>query len=157
IFTSRNSQEESTELGRGVDERLLGRPIQQVVIADVKRFGGITRPLANMRLESSAKEGLDRRRKRREQQHVDASPREVNRWHLIGDFDGWLLKKFGVPQALSHPRAFVVERSGEVHGPYGDVASVVGEVVKVTGGSAPAKAALNTSPRPASRLRTASW
>jgi hypothetical protein len=154
-FMSRESKDESADLARGVDERLLEAPIDQVGIVDVHKFGGVTKPVASYQLRKSAGEGRDRRRKRREEHHVDASDALVKRWHLIGDFDGALLKHFGVEQNIQHPLAFVVEPDGRLHGPYHDVASVVNEVERL-GASRSSNTARRELRSPASSLRSAS-
>lgn len=136
FLLARECRDESADLARGVDEQLLSSPIDQIGIVDMRAYSGTLRSLATWQLKRSALEGRTRRKQRREQHHVDASPGEVDRWHLVGDFDGALFKRFGIDPHLPHPLAFVVERDGVLRGPYRDVASVVGEVQRAFGSAA---------------------
>jgi hypothetical protein len=124
-FMSRRAQEESSTLARSVDEALLNAPVEAVGIVDLRRYGGILRRLATSYVRKSATEALDHRRRRRLAKGLDASAEYVNRWHLIGDFDGALFDRFGVEREPAHPRAFVLDRDGAVHGPFGDTAGVL--------------------------------
>jgi hypothetical protein len=121
---TRDSREESSELARDVDKQLLERPIEQVAIVDLHKLSSFSRGIARSQLRKAANESLEKRRQRREAQGVDASPRAVNRWHLIGDFDGRYFELFDVPRDLQHPLVFVVDRSGRVRGPYRDATRV---------------------------------
>jgi hypothetical protein len=155
FFMSRESRDESAELARGVDEGLLDAPVEQVGIVDVHRYGGITRSFALGRMRKSVEEARASRRQRRLEHHADASPAAVNRWHLIGDFDGALFRQLGVELDLEHPVAFVVEAGGRLHGPYHDVGDVVAEVVRVIRGAAD-KRARKAPARGAARHRSVS-
>jgi hypothetical protein len=128
FFVSQRAKDESQEFARAVDERLLEQPIESVAIVDVRRYAGALRRLATSYLRRSAAEARERRRQRRVERGVDASPATVNRWHLLGDFDGALFERFGVEREPAHPVAFVVDRVGGLRGPFravGEVAAAV--------------------------------
>jgi hypothetical protein len=125
IFMSRRAQEASAAFARAVDERLIDRPIESIGVVDVRRYGGILRRLATSYLRRSAEEAKVRRRARRQARGVDASAAAVDRWHLVGDFDGSLFGRFGVEAEPKQPLAFVVDGAGELHGPFRDVEPVV--------------------------------
>ena len=124
-FMSRRAKEESSAFGRALDETLLNAPVEAIGIVDVRRYAGILRRIATSYLRKSADEALGRRRERRLAKGIDASPEFVNRWHLIGDFDGSLFDRFGVESEPARPLAFVLDREGGVHGPFADVAGVL--------------------------------
>ncbi|HEX6837279.1 MAG TPA: hypothetical protein VF334_11935 [Polyangia bacterium] len=128
IFMSRRAKEASSAFARTVDERLLDRPIEEVGIVDVRPYGGILRRLATSLMRSSVTEARAHRRERREARGVDASPAAVDRWHLVGDFDGALFRRFGVEAEPAQPVAFVIDRAGALHGPFRDVDAVVAAV-----------------------------
>ena len=128
IFMSRRCSDASAAFARGVDEALLDQPVDSIGIVDVRRYGGMLRRLATSYLRKSAHEAQQHRRQRRVARGIDASPEVVGRWHLVGDFDGALFARFGVTAEPARPVAFVLGRSGAVHGPYGDVPSVVAAV-----------------------------
>ncbi|MCU1281683.1 MAG: hypothetical protein JWM53_5229, partial [bacterium] len=125
---SQRAREASSTFARAVDESLLNAPVEEVGIVDVRRYGGVLRRLASSYLRKSADEVLVHRRERRLARGVDASPEFVNRWHLIGDFDGSLFDRFGVEYEPARPLAFVLGRDGALHGPFADVASVLTEL-----------------------------
>ena len=125
IFMSRTARDASSLFARTVDERLLDRPVELVGIVDVRRYGGIFRGLATSRMRRSEEEARVARRQRRLAHGVDASPAAVDRWHLVGDFDGALFRRFGVEAEPAQPVAFVVDGAGELHGPFHDVDAVV--------------------------------
>jgi len=128
VLISRTSKDESSELLKGFDEKLLNAPLESVSIVDMRKYGGIMHSLAERQLRKSAEEGRTRRKQRREAQHADASDSMVNRWHLIGDYDGKLFEKFGVSAEPQHPVAFVVDMTGGLHGPYGELSTLVAAV-----------------------------
>jgi hypothetical protein len=128
VLMSRESKDESAQLVRSFDEKLLNAPVESVGIVDMRKYGGIMRSIATSQLKKSASEARDRRRERREAKGVDASSTYVNRWHLVGDFDGELMKKFGVAANLDHPQAFVVDKDGGLHGPYRDLDGLMAAV-----------------------------
>jgi hypothetical protein len=131
LFMSRASANESSTLLTTFDERTLDAPVDTLAIVDLRQYGGgVTRRLANWRLKRSAEESRTRRRERRQARGVDASPEAVNRWHLVGDFDGALFKRFGVEPEPDHPIGFVVDRAGGVSGPYRDVDALVAAVAR---------------------------
>jgi hypothetical protein len=125
IFMSRRCKDASNTFARVVDEKLLDGPVELVGIVDVHRYGGILKRVALSYMRKSAEEARVHRRQRRVARGVDASDRYVDRWHLIGDFDGALFARFGVAPEPAQPLAFVVDRSGAVHGPYRDVPSLL--------------------------------
>jgi hypothetical protein len=128
FFMSRRAQEAATAFARAVDEQLLDRPVEHVSIVDVQRFGGLLRSIATARLRTAATDARARRRARRVAAGCDSSDGVVNRWHLIGDFDGSLFGRFGVGRDPAKPLAYVVDRAGAVHGPYFDAASVTSAI-----------------------------
>jgi hypothetical protein len=138
FFMSKDSKEESAELGRLVDEKLVDRPVEQVAIVDMRKYGGMVRGMAESRLRKAAQDSRKDRRTRREAQHADASPEAVDRWHLIGDFDGSLFDRFGVGRNEELPVAFVVDRNGKLRGPYRQAATVLSAVDRAPGDKAPA-------------------
>jgi hypothetical protein len=127
-FMSRRAKDDSSAFARAVDETLLNAPVESVGIVDVRRYGGILRRLATSYLRKSADEALAHRRERRQAKGIDASPEFVNRWHLVGDFDGSLFSRFGVVSEPAHPLAFVLDRTGDVYGPFADVKSLLSAV-----------------------------
>jgi hypothetical protein len=143
VFISRESKEESSELLRRLDERLLNAPIETVGIVDLRRYGsGLMRKIATRKLKQSAEDSRNRRRERREAKGSDASPANVDRFHLVGDFDGSIYSKFGVEEEPDHPVAYVVQRSGAVQGPYRDadsLAAAVGQALAERGASKSAR------------------
>jgi hypothetical protein len=128
VFISKQSRDESAELLRRLDERVLNRPVDSIGVVDVARYSGFTRGIAERRLRQSLVDGRAKRRERRLALGIDASAALVDRWHLIGDFNGAVLDAFGVEREPVHPIAFVVERSGAVRGPYRDLESVLGAI-----------------------------
>ena len=125
IFMSKRAKEASAAFARAVDERLIDRPIESIGVVDVRRYAGMLRGLATSYLRRSAEESKVKRRERREARGVDASPAAVDRWHLIGDFDGSLFARFGVEAEPKEPLAFVVDTGGALHGPFREVDRVV--------------------------------
>ena len=125
IFMSRSAKDASSAFARTIDERLLDRAIESIGIVDVRRYGGILRRLATSYLVRSAEEAKVHRRERRQARGVDASPQAVDRWHLVGDFDGSLFARFGVAAEPKAPLAFVVDAAGDLHGPFHDVDTVI--------------------------------
>jgi len=127
-FMSRRAKDESAAFAQAVDETLLNAPVESVAIVDLRRYGGILRRLASAHLRKSADQALARRRERRLACGLDASAEYVNRWHLVGDFDGSLFDRFGVAPEPAHPLAFVLDCQGGRHGPFRDVASLLAAV-----------------------------
>ncbi|MDB4970257.1 MAG: hypothetical protein JWN44_5946 [Myxococcales bacterium] len=125
VFMSRRAKDESSAFARALDETLLNAPVESVGVVDVRRYAGLLRRVATSYLKKSASEALDHRRERRVAMGIDASAEVVNRWHLIGDFDGALFERFSVEREPARPLAFLVDRDGGVHGPFADVTSVV--------------------------------
>lgn len=132
FFMSRKAESESTAFGRDIDERLLDAAIESVAIVDMHPYAGWLRRLATSRLKKSAEEARVHRRERRVARGIDASNDVINRWHLIGDFDGALFSRFGVAADLAHPIAFVLDKSGTVLGPFHDVPAVAAAVGQAT-------------------------
>jgi len=130
FFMSKRSKDESAAFARAVDEKLLNGPVQSVGIVDLRRYGGIWRGLAMSRLRKSASDGRDHRRERRVARGIDASPEVVNRWHLIGDFDGSIFERFGVEREPARPIAFVLDRAGELRGPYSELTGLFDAVAR---------------------------
>lgn len=127
-FMSRRAKDESSAFARIVDETLLNAPVESVGIVDVRKYGGILRRVATSYLRKSADDARVHRRDRRVAKGVDSSPEFVNRWHLIGDFDGSLFARFGVEREPARPLAFVLDRAGGVQGPFADAPSLVNAV-----------------------------
>jgi hypothetical protein len=125
IFMSKRAKEASAAFARAVDERLIDRPIESIGVVDVRRYAGMLRGLATSYLRRSAEESKVKRRERRVARGVDSSPAAVDRWHLVGDFDGSLFTRFGVEAEPKEPLAFVVDTGGELHGPFREVDRVV--------------------------------
>jgi hypothetical protein len=125
IFMSKSAKDASATFARTVDERLLDRPIESIGIVDVRRYSGVLRRLATSYLVRSAEEAKVRRRERRQARGVDASAQAVDRWHLVGDFDGSLFARFGVAAEPKQPLAFVVDPAGTLHGPFHEVDKVI--------------------------------
>jgi hypothetical protein len=125
FFMSQRAKDESSALARVVDETLLDAQVESVGIVDLRRYAGVLRRLATAYLRKAADEALTHRRERRLAKGVDASPEYVNRWHLVGDFDGALFDRFGVERDPPRPQAFLLDRDGGVHGPFADAKSVV--------------------------------
>jgi hypothetical protein len=130
FFMSKRSQDEAAALVRTVDEQTLDRAIELVGVVDVQRYGGFWRRLAQSRLERSARDARARRTERRVARGVDASAAAVNRWHLVGDFEGALFTQFGVEREPSHPVAFVIDRGGALRGPFRDAVALVAAVAR---------------------------
>lgn len=125
FFMSRTCKEESADFVRRFDEQVLDAPVESVGIVDVRKYGGLTRSIAQWQLRKAANVARTHRRERRERNGVDASAQFVNRWHLLGDFDGSLFKQFDVEAEPAHPLALVVDLSGTVRGPYRDLQSLL--------------------------------
>jgi hypothetical protein len=128
IFMSKRAKDASAAFARDVDQRLLAVPVESIGIVDVRRYGGLLRKLATSYLKRAAEDARVTRRERRQARGVDASPAAVDRWHLIGDFDGTIFGRFGVAPDPEQPLAFVLDRGGDVHGPFRDVERVVAAV-----------------------------
>jgi len=124
------NNEQSAAFARTIDEQLLNRPIEIVGVVDVRRYAGLTRPLALTYLRRSARDGREHRRARRVERGIDASPLVVNRWHLVGDFEGALFSQFGVERDPPAPIAWLVDRLGVRHGPYREVGPLLDEVMR---------------------------
>jgi hypothetical protein len=142
IFFSRNSKDAAGELARRLDEDLLDGPVDMVSVVDLRRYSGaLPSAIARKRLKQSAEDGRARRRQRRQQHGVDASDSFLDRWHLVGDFDGKIFDAFHVAPEPDHPVAFIVDRSGAFLGPYGDAETVLGAVHQTLHGQRRARAA----------------
>jgi hypothetical protein len=152
VLLSRAASEEASQFIRQIDERLLNAPVQIVGIVDLHRYSGaLSRSLAERSLRRAANDSREKRRQRRQKQGVDASPTFVNRWHVIGDFAGKLLARFGVQPEPPEPVAFVVNSCGQVRGPFHDVNATLAAV----GHGVPAKTARTSSSSRASRRASA--
>jgi hypothetical protein len=138
IFMSRRSKDASSGFARSIDEKLLNGPVESVGIVDVRKYSGLMRRLAQSYLRKSAEESRSRRRDRRTAAGIDASAEFVNRWHLVGDFDGSLFARFGVDAEPDKPLAFVLSRDGSVRGPYRDVDALLRSVAEATTATATA-------------------
>ncbi len=125
VFMSRSSGDESKKFLRALDEKLLNGPVDSIGVVDLERYGGLWRSIAERRLRSALVEGRAARKERRLACGADASPSFVDRWHLIGDFDGAVLGAFGVDREPPHPVAYVVDRSGALSGPYSELGALV--------------------------------
>ena len=132
FFMSRRAQDECNAFGRDIDEQLLDAPVESVAFVDVRRYGGWLRRLAESRMKKSALEAREHRRERRIEHGANASSDVVNRWHLVGDFDGALFSQFGVEGEPAHPLAFVLDRKGALRGPFREVRAVVEAVGDAT-------------------------
>jgi hypothetical protein len=117
VFLSRGAGDEASDLVRRLDEQLLNRPVQMVGIVDLRKYR-LVRRLADQRLKKSAAESREHRRERRVAHGVDASDTYVRRWHVIGDFDGKLLERFGVAPEPPRPVAFVISACDHRAGPF---------------------------------------
>jgi hypothetical protein len=118
-FMSRASGDASAAFARAVDERLLDAPVDAIAVVDVRRYGGgLLRGIALSRMRASEREVRDSRRERRLARGVDAQP--ASRWHLVADFDGAVFARFGVASEPARPIAFLVDRAGNLAGPYDD-------------------------------------
>jgi hypothetical protein len=135
VFMSRGGKDEAADFLRSLDERLLNEPVESVGVVDVRKYSGLMKPLAEHQLSKAAGDGRDKRRKRREERGLDASAESVDRWHLIGDFDGKVLEKFGVEPEPQHPLGFVVDKCGQVGGPHKDVDGLISAVDQAMSGS----------------------
>ena len=133
FFMSKRCKEASAAFAKAVDERLLDQPVESVGVVDVRRYSGFLRGMCTSYLKRSAEESRVKRRERRQARGVDASQTAVDRWHLIGDFDGSLFSRFGVESEPSQPLAFVVDAGGKLHGPFRDVDPVVAAVSSPSG------------------------
>jgi hypothetical protein len=129
LVTDPSAQDKTTTLFRELDERLLNAPVETVGIVDLRRYAGIARRWVEWRLRKAAGEARAARRTRRERRGVDASAPFVDRWHLVGDFSGELLARFGGHGAL--PAAFVVDRCGTVRGPLRDATAVLAALAQL--------------------------
>jgi hypothetical protein len=135
IFLSRGAADEAADFVRQLDEQLLNRPVQMVGIVDLHKYS-VVRRLAQQRLKKSAEESRQKRRDRRKARGVDASDTFVGRWHVIGDFDGGLLARYGVSPEPSRPVAFVVGTCGGRVGPLHEVAETLRAVDQAAARSA---------------------
>jgi hypothetical protein len=136
VFISRSAADDAADLVRQLDERLLNGPVQMVGIVDLKKYGRVFRSIAERQLRKSAADSRERRRQRRQKRGVDASPTFVDRWHVIGDFDGSLLQRFHVDPEPSPPVTFVVGACGQVSGPFRGVDETVRAVNSASSRSA---------------------
>jgi hypothetical protein len=123
-FMSERAKDESAALARTVDERLLNAPMDTIGIVDVRKYS-LFKSLVNSHLRKAEWESRDHRRERRLEHGIDASPEFVNRWHLLGDFDGKLFDRFSVEKNPARPVAFVLDKMGEVHGPYRETSELL--------------------------------
>ena len=151
VFLSRGTADEAADFVRQLDEELLNRPVQMVGIVDLHRYSALRR-LAEIRLKTSAKESRQKRRDRRVARGADASDLYVNRWHVVGDFDGGLLARFGVSPDSARPVAFVVGRCGKRSGPFSEVPATL----RAVDHAAPKTARKSADSGASSRLH-ASW
>jgi hypothetical protein len=138
FFMSKRAKDASAAFARTVDERLLDRPVESIGIVDMRKYSGMLKGLASSYLRRSAEESKIKRRERRQAAGVDASPAAVDRWHLVGDFDGSLFSRFGVEADPAQPLAFVVDGSGAVRGPFHDVDPVVQALAEAKGSASAA-------------------
>jgi hypothetical protein len=128
VFMSRSAKDEASDFLRELDQKLLNSPVESVGVVDVRKYGGVMRSVATWQLKRAAENSRAKRKERRQQQGLDASKEYLDRWHLVGDFDGKLLEQFGVEAEPQHPVAFVVDRCGTIGAPHRDVAGLMSEV-----------------------------
>jgi hypothetical protein len=128
IFMSRSSKDEAAEFLGELDTKLLNDPVESLSVVDVRNFGGVMRGIASWQLKRAAADARDKRKQRRETGGLDASEEFIDRWHLVGDFDGKIMDKFGVAAEPQHPVAFVVDRCGVVGEAHRDVGELMAEV-----------------------------
>ena len=136
FFMSKSAKEASAAFAKAIDERLVDKPIDSIGIVDVRRYSGILRGVCTRYLKRSAEESKVKRRERRQARGVDATPTAVDRWHLVGDFDGSLFARFGVEAEPKQPLAFVVDCTGTLRGPFRDVEPVVAAATSPSANSA---------------------
>jgi hypothetical protein len=117
VFLSRGGADEAADFIRQLDEQLLNRPVQMIGVVDLRHYN-VVRRLAEERLKKSTAESRQKRRERRIERGLDASATFVDRWHVIGDFSGSLLERFGVSPEPPKPVAFVVGACGVRTGPF---------------------------------------
>jgi hypothetical protein len=153
VVMSRSAKNEDAEFLRELDEKLLNGPVDFVGIVDVRKYGGaFVRGIAERKIKQGEKDARAGRRKRREDRGVDASEEYVNRWHLVGDFEGDLLTHFGIDEEPDRPVAFVLDRCGRVGAAHYEVSGVLAAVAHAQ----PRRAARKGAASPASsRARTA--
>jgi hypothetical protein len=135
VFLSRGAADETADFVRQLDEQLLNRPVQMVGIVDLRKYS-VVRRIAQQRLKKSAEESRQKRRERRQKRGVDASDTFVGRWHVVGDFDGGLLARYGVSPEPQRPVAFVVGTCGARTGPLHQVAETLHAVNQAAARSA---------------------
>lgn len=152
FLMSKDARDESAALGRAVDEQLLDAPIDQISIVDLSELSSFVRPMARSSMRKAAATVRDTRRRRREEHHVDASDAAVDRWHLVGDFDGALLARFEIEPGLEKPLAFVVAPTGEYYGPYTDPSMVATRARRLLAASRRAARTVPASARSRSRI-----
>ncbi len=114
-----------------IDEVLLNEPaLETFLVVDVVGYDNfITRGPARGRLRRSLADARSRRRERRLARGADASDAQIDRFHLVGDFEGRILRLFGVDSFDAGPVAFVVDGDGTVVGPF--VGATPGVVARI--------------------------
>jgi len=115
VFTTEDAQDTTTALFVHLDRALLADPqVHWLSVADVRGYGNVlTRGIAESKLRGSMRDGIADRRRRIRAQHDDADPAIARNWRLFGDFDGRILRAFGVRQELGEePITYVVDGRG---------------------------------------------
>jgi hypothetical protein len=124
FFVSHKSEKQSEQLATEVDQKLSDRPLARVTVVDAHKYNGILKGEATKRLKKAAEKTRLQRQKQLAERPARASRKSVDRWYLVGDFDGSWFNAFGLPRDTPLPVAFVVARSGTLSGPYREATAV---------------------------------
>jgi hypothetical protein len=151
VFMNRDNKDEAADFLRDLDKKLLDEPVDSLGVVDVRKYGGVMRSVANWELKRAAERSRAKRKERREQQGRDVSKDELDRFRLVGDFDGKVLEQFGVGAEPKQVVAFVVDRCGAIGSPHHDVESLMAEVNQTVAKSASRSARVSRHPRRAMR------
>jgi len=115
VFTAEEASDTTEQLFVHLDRALLPDPqVHWLSVADVRGYGNIlTRGIAESKLESSMRDGLADRKRRIRRNHQGTPPSVAENWRLFGDFDGRIIRAFGIRRELGdEPVTVVVDGRG---------------------------------------------
>jgi hypothetical protein len=147
-FTSREAKDATQRLLTRVDDATLSDgALETVLIADVRAYDAFPmRGFAEGALESGMADGLRERRARRRAASADVST--AQRFRMVADWNGALLRAFGVRSVGSEPITFVLDRRGIASAPIrGASAAAARRIIAAVEASRPVLAPIVASAR----------